>query len=198
MKPGTIILVQTMKGFLPKSIQFFQKFDDPIAGVNNHAALGFTEIWGDAVLEAGVKEFDNIKMKSSQARVVCNPLSNYTDYPDDYKLTYLVPRFEYDQILMMRIMRSLEGLPYEMHNLFGDQIVQYLSFMLGSKKGWWWGRKGMNASGRVICMELAQLAWYLCTREMWGERNALFQEFPRGLVSHIYNEPQFIHKNTIN
>lgn len=191
MKTGTIILVQTLDGFLPKAIQWFQKFDDPVAGVNNHAMLYFRDSCEDLVLEGGVKKFDDIEMKSRQARVVFNPLSNYTDHPEKYKLTFLEPTFEYDEILMRRIMFMLEGLPYEYHNLLGDQIVQYVSFMLGSKKGWWIGRKGMSASGRVICQELAQLPWYLLTRQMWGENNALFKDFYRGLVSRVTDTPHF-------
>lgn len=193
MKTGTIICVETREGFLPPAIQYFQKFDDKAAGVNNHTMLYFKDACLDMVLEGGVKQFDGKKHRQRQARVVFNPLGIYTDYPEKYKLTYLEPVFDFDETLMRRLMFKWEGTPYEFHNLLGDQIIQYLSF-LWSENGWWIGRKGESAKGKVVCHELAMVIWHELTAEMWGNDKALFPEFYRARVSDMFNNKLFIHK----
>lgn len=127
-----------MEGILPLAVQHFQKKKDETSGVNNHTGWlhrGLNDLY---LLEASTKDFDDVHGKMRHAAMYMNELSVYRD-PDKYKLTLLLPKEEFwDMVadhaqtrfpwlawenIARQLSCSAEDFPGEMDNVRTEQIM---------------------------------------------------------------------------
>lgn len=175
---GDTILIHTKYGILPRAVQRFQSKEDKESGYYNHSGKAWVELGVEPeILEAAPKDWDENKGKLIRAGLYFNPLRNYLD-PDKYEILILKPVIPYDRPEILEIMKKWEGTPYEMHNLLGDQIIQYIF-------GWWWGRDEKIAHKLMVCHE----GTMKIDNDYSGGR--LFENWHRGMIKDIYHEPMF-------
>lgn len=134
IKDGYCILVSSHQ-FMGLSIQEFQKLEDRLAGIFNHAAVKTSPFGQSSVFEA------------KHPSCCFTDFNNYLD--SDKHILIGIPKFDIDPIKFGRICLLYDGKRYEYENLLGHQIVHILT-------GQWIGRSKEKAKKALICGELVE------------------------------------------
>jgi len=178
LQTGDIIAVSGT-AWLSKRIQDFQLLVDPESGKMNHSGLIFMDddIW---VFEADIVEGYKIKAAVKPTLLFKYLVSESELFIFRFKNTY-------SKKAIKRYMFKYMAVPYEYHNLLGDQIILKLSQWIGKKIGKpdfeiWLGRKNRTTK-RLICHEYAQLVWH--------EFKGIFPDHRKGKISTVVHHPDF-------
>jgi hypothetical protein len=184
MKIGTIGLIHTENGILPRAVQKFQMKKDAKSGTYNHSFVYIGKWVRDVMIEAAIKEFEDNQGRMVNAGAYVNPLDIYSDY-HKYKTLYLEPAFEVDEDVFMDAVFQWEGTPYDFKNLLGDQILYYTL-------RWWWGGKNNNrAKNQMVCHELTMNIWNTYWENKYPMELVPFPNAHMAQVSDIYYSPFF-------
>lgn len=166
IKDGYCILVSSHQ-FMGLSIQEFQKLEDRLSGIFNHAAVKTSPFGQSSVFEAK------------------HPSCCFTDFNDyidsDKHILIGIPKFEIDPIKFGKICLLYDGIRYEYENLLVHQVVNILT-------GQWIGRKKERAKNALICGELCEAIYNDYTL---GEA---FPDYYKAKPLDIYNSGLFTWK----